>query len=325
MQYRTLGKTGIQAPLVAFGAGPVAALMTTAGENRSVEVVRRALDAGIDWFDTAATYGGGQSERSLGAALGELGARNAVHLATKVRLTEADLNDIPTAVRESLRGSLERLGVSKLTLLQLHNAITRRRGDEPTSVTADDVLRSGGILQAMQAMQQEGLVEHLGLTGLGQPEALREVIEPRQFATLQTPYNVLNPSAGEAVAEHFAEANYGNLFAACEQNNMGVFAIRVFAGGALAGQPPSTHTHKTQFFPLDLFERDRRRGEQLLSRLAPEADLREIALRFAWSHHAVTSAIVGFGEPSHIDDAVAAAEAGPLPPDVLQRIRTRGG
>src|SRR5207248_2350708 len=72
--------------------------------------------------------------------------------------------------------------------------------------------------------------------------------------------------------DDFAGTNYGNIIADCAEMQMGVFAIRVFAGGALLGQEPSAHTLKTPFFPLPLYERDRQR--------AGGADLKEAALRF---------------------------------------------
>src|SRR5690349_14023710 len=140
MQTRPLGKTGLHVPILAFGAGPVPGLMTTDDEGRRLAVVQRALEVGITWFDTAATYGEGRSEQNLGAALAELGAAERVHVATKVRLMPGDLGNIRDAVRTSFRGSLERLRLPRVTLLQLHNSITRRRRDEPTSITPEDVL-----------------------------------------------------------------------------------------------------------------------------------------------------------------------------------------
>src|SRR5688500_20209965 len=123
MQYRPLGNTGIQISAIAFGAGPISTLMVGSDANRQRSVVARASDAGINWFDTAATYGEGQSERSLGQALAELDATARVHVATKVRLMPTDLADIRGAVRRSFLGSLERLGLRRVTLLQLHNSV----------------------------------------------------------------------------------------------------------------------------------------------------------------------------------------------------------
>jgi aryl-alcohol dehydrogenase-like predicted oxidoreductase len=146
MIYRRLGKTDLRVPLVAFGAGPVPALMTggEGSDDSRVAVLRRALDLGVDWFDTAAGYGEGASERNLGESLARLEALDAVRIATKVRLAGDDFLDIATAVRRSVVASLERLRVTRVVLLQLHNAITLRRGDEAASISLDDVLDRAG-------------------------------------------------------------------------------------------------------------------------------------------------------------------------------------
>ena len=86
MEDRTLGGSGIQVSLVSFGAGPISGLMV--GQNRDAQcaAVERAVAAKINWFDTAASYGEGQSERNLGAALQAIKSSSDVGIATKVRL-----------------------------------------------------------------------------------------------------------------------------------------------------------------------------------------------------------------------------------------------
>lgn len=318
---RALGSTGLEVSVLAFGAGPVSGLLTGDDRSRQRAVLRRALDVGMNWVDTAATYGEGTSEANLGAVLGELGARDAVHLATKVRLTASQLDDVEQSVADSLEASLRRLGVERVTLLQLHNSITRERGDEPTSLSPHDVLRAGGVAEAMLRLRDAGRVAHLGLTGIGHGAALAEVIDSGRFATVQTPYNVLNPSAGRAVPVDFTEADYGDLCAVCARQGLAVFAIRVFAGGALAGADPSAHTYRTKFFPLDLYRRDQARAAWLAERLASEdISLREGALRFSLSHPQVGAAIVGFGSPEEIDEALQHVSRGPLAASVIERL-----
>src|SRR5438128_1117638 len=148
MDYRPLGTTGIQISAIAFGAGPVPALLTKPDQqDKQIDAVHCALENGINWFDTAATYGDGRSESFLGAALRELRAADQVHVATKVRLLAPDLDNIGAAVGTSFAGSLARLGIPRVTLLQVHNSITARRGDLPTSITPRDVLGPGGMLE----------------------------------------------------------------------------------------------------------------------------------------------------------------------------------
>src|SRR4051794_39714821 len=109
MEYRTLGKTGIQVSALSFGCGPISTLLVGDDEARQRAVIARAIECGVNWFDTAATYGNGQSEGNLGRVLEELNAASRVHVATKVRLTSEDLTDIRGAVRRSVDASLARL------------------------------------------------------------------------------------------------------------------------------------------------------------------------------------------------------------------------
>jgi aryl-alcohol dehydrogenase-like predicted oxidoreductase len=163
-------------------------------------------------------------------------------------------------------------------------------------------------------------VGQLGLTGLGEPAALAEVIGSGAFETLQIPYNLLNMSAGQTVASDVLDANYGNLISICGQRGMGVFAIRVLAGGALAGSPPSPHTLKTPFFPLELYERDLQRADALGAQLPTGLGREEAAVRFALSHPAIHSAIIGFAAPEQVAQAARFAAAGPLDPGCLARL-----
>ncbi len=321
MIFRSLGRTELNVSQVAFGAGPVSGLMTNSDVGRQCDVVRRAVECGINWFDTAAMYGAGQSEAALGNALRTLGVADEVHIATKVRFLPEHLADIAGHVRTSVRESLCRLGVERVTLLQLHNAITATREDEPTSITPDDVLKPGGVLEAFQTLRASGVVQHLGLTGIGQPEALRQVIDSGAFDTIQTPYHMLNPSSGRAMRATFADTDYGDIIRNCVRQRMGVFAIRVYAAGALADNRPSEHTLQTKFFPLDLYKSDVERSARLCDVLGCQRDeLIDVALRYAISHAGISAAIVGMGEPGHVDRAVNAMKAGPLSSETIDLI-----
>jgi aryl-alcohol dehydrogenase-like predicted oxidoreductase len=126
------------------------------------------------------------------------------------------------------------------------------------------------------------------------------VIRSGGFDTLQVPYNLLNPSAGSAESIPEGETNYGNIIFDCQEMNMGVFAIRVFAGGALLGQLPSDHTLKTPYFPLALYERDSLRAKKIEETNRNQTSMSERAIRFALAHPAITSAIIGLGSSSQV-------------------------
>jgi len=325
MLYRTLGRTWLRISAISFGAGPVSGWMAELPAQQQRAVIKRALEVGINWFDTAAGYGDGQSEDSLGEALGILGIPSEVHLATKVRYLPEHLNDIRGRTRGSFASSLERLRVKQVTLLQLHNSITAERGDEPTSITPKDVLGPGGVLEAFEELRSEGLVRFLGLTGIGQPAALREVVRSRAFDTMQVPYNLLNPSAGHPMPKTFPEANYGNIIEECAWQGMGVLAIRVFAAGALLGAPPSAHTLKTPFFPLALYQRDEQRAARLKALLGPACDLKSEAIQFVLGHPHVSSTLIGFREPQQVYEAVDFLSDRPYPAACLRTVLSAAG
>lgn len=304
MRFRPLGRTGISVSVIAFGAGPVSGWATLSDTRRQIETIRQAIDCGINWFDTAPTYSDGRSELALGQALTELNSQDRVHVATKVRLTDDAFRDLRGFIHRSVEASLQRLRRQNLTLLQLHNSVTAQRGDQPTSVTPQDVLDHGGVLETFDELRAAGVVQHLGLTGLGDPHSLKSVIDTGRFDTIQAPFNLLNPSTGQAMPADFPETDLGNLFLNCSAHRMGVFAIRVFAGGALAFREPSAHTRITKFFPLDLYERDRQRAEEIAKGLPRGQSVPEVALRFALGHPAVSAAIVGFGNTEEIRQAV---------------------
>jgi aryl-alcohol dehydrogenase-like predicted oxidoreductase len=316
---RSLGRTKLEVPSCSLGCGPIPQLMTGQRNERQVALLERALQQGIDWLDTAATYGDGSSEKNLGWSLAQLDGAQRMRVATKVRLMPDQLDDIATAVRASVERSLENLGIEKIVLLQLHNSITAERGDEPTSLTPDDILADGGILSAIRQLQDEGLVGWIGLTGLGQPAAIKRVVLSGQFDTIQVPYSLVNSTAGRAAGAGFDEADYGELIEPCAEQGMGVFVIRVFAGGALLGHPPAPHTYTTRFFPIDLYERDLARADRVRQNLAGD-EMDEVALRFALFHPQVNSAIVGMSEPEHVDRALVACEKGPLPDEHVERL-----
>jgi L-galactose dehydrogenase/L-glyceraldehyde 3-phosphate reductase len=318
MEFRVLGSTGISVSAISFGAGPVPALMTNAGQaDRQRETIRRAIEAGINWFDTAATYGDGESERSLGAALRKLGVLSRVHVATKVRVMPDQLGRIKENVKGSVYASLRRLQLGRITMIQLHNAITRHRGDQFTSITVNDVLGADGVLAAFRDLKAEGLVGHFGLTGLGDMKALTEVIRCGEFEAVQVCYNILNPSAAGRVPRGFEGEDYGGIIGTCAERKMGVIAIRVFAGGALAGQPPSAHTMKTRFFPLELYQRDLQRAARLAERLPSGMSLREAAVRFVLKNPDISTALVGFSSAEQVAEVVAFSRRGALPDALL--------
>ncbi|MFN5536396.1 MAG: aldo/keto reductase [Planctomyces sp.] len=306
MIQRRLGRTGLLVSEISFGAGPVSGLMTGTDTQQQLEVLRAAIHSGINWVDTAAGYGSGTSEKAVGAALRQLDPQQQIQVATKVRIHRSSGASIRQQITAGITASLSRLQRSHITLLQLHNAITEQPDQEPFSLTPEEVLGPQGVAAAFNELRQSGIITCCGLTGTGQPAALRKVLESEQFETLQIPFNRLNPSAGMPTAPDTVPTDYGNLLADCQRLDIGAFAIRVLAGGAVAGNPPSAHTLTTPFFPLDLYQHDLQKAQSLAA-AEPASHAVTEAIRFVLQHPAVCSAIIGFAQPHEVLQACTAA------------------
>ena len=120
MEQRTLGRTGLKVGVLGFGCGDVGGLIVRGTPAERERAVSRALDAGVNYFDTAASYGNGESERNLGATLRALRVRP--YVGTKLRVPP-EARDTAAAVTQSVDASLQRLGMEGVDLIQLHNPI----------------------------------------------------------------------------------------------------------------------------------------------------------------------------------------------------------
>ncbi|MBI1724254.1 MAG: aldo/keto reductase [Candidatus Tectomicrobia bacterium] len=312
MEYRTLGSTGLRISAVAVGCGNVGGLFTGDASDVQVEAVRRVVELGIVWFDTAPQYGAGRSEANLGRALEEAGARTA-QVSTKVRLAYEDLRDIAGAVRRSAEASLERLGLDRVALLQLHNRITEVRGTQREAVGVWDVLGRRGVLEALERLRGEGLCQATGFTALGETAALKVAVRSGGFQAAQVYYNLLNPTAGHPAPAGFPAQDYGCLLDEMAEQRMGALAIR-----ALADQPRPELPGPALSRGSD-FAEDRRRA----ATLAPlagrfEVPLARAALRFALADARVSAVLVGASDVTQMEEAVQALAEGSLPAAFLE-------
>src|SRR3984893_481397 len=123
MEMRAFGRTGLQVSILGVRRGAVGGLMVRGTAADQERAVARALEAGVNYFDTAVQYGNGESEKNLGRALANLKAANVI-VGTKVRLPSPDFRRIGDAVTRSLEGSLQRLGMERVDIFHLHNSIT---------------------------------------------------------------------------------------------------------------------------------------------------------------------------------------------------------
>jgi len=310
----------MQLSALGFGCGAVGGLMVRGDPVDQERTIARATAAGVNYFDTAVQYGSGESEKNLGRVLQKLKPANAV-VGTKVRLASGDFARIADAVATSLEGSLTRLCLDHVDIFHLHNAITETGGGEALSV--QQVL--GDVVPAFERLRQQGKTRFLGLTAIGDTAALHQMIDARVFDSAQVVYNMLNPSAAAGLPANYPAQDYGRLFDHTRAEGVGVVGIRVLAGGALSG---SVERHPIAGEPPEpigsamSYDADVARARRLMP-LVKEgfaANLTEAATRFALSHPAMGTILVGMATPQQFEDALAAVQKGPLPPTALDRL-----
>jgi len=315
MRYRTFGRTGLRVSELVFGGGWVGGVLIHQDDATKLKTLRRALEAGINWIDTAPAYGKTQSEQALGWLLKEVDS--APYLSTKVLLDTARLDDIAGQIESGVRESLQRLKRDRVDLLLLHNPI------EPTGVvgtlTPDQVLRTKGAAEALERIREKGLTRYIGFTALGDAASCRRVVESGRFDAAQVYYNLLNPSAARPMPKSWTGHDFGGVMAACKAQGTAVMAIRVFAAGVLATDV--RHGREVMITHGTEIAAEERRAERVFAQLGNAYGTRaQTALRFALTNPDLACAIIGLAEPAHLEEAIEGAQAGPLPPEALDKL-----
>ena len=306
--------------VLGFGCGAVGGLMVRGNPADQERAVARALEAGVNYFDTAPQYGDGESERNLGRLLEKLRPADAV-IGTKVRLPGSAQGSISAGVSSSLEASLQRLGLEAVDILYLHNAITVTEGAE--SLSSCQVLEE--VVPAFEKLRQQGKVRFLGFTAIGDTEALQKVIDARVFDGAQITYNMLNPSAAAALPPNYPAQDYGRLLDHAEAAGVGVVGIRVLAGGALSGSPERHPIASPPPIPIGsahTYDADLSRARRLTVIVEEgfASSLHEAAVRLAISHPAVGTILVGMATPEQFEQALDAVQRGPLQVAGLNRL-----
>jgi aryl-alcohol dehydrogenase-like predicted oxidoreductase len=308
MKTRRLGKTGYQVSEIGLGCWQLGEAFGPVNDQTAEDILQAADKAGVNFWDTADVYGGGQSERRIGAY-----SKSAdVKVATKLGRSGALFPDKYTkdGIRESLRGSAERLGVQSLDLAQLHCVPTQ-------------VLRDGAIFGWMDELEAEGLVKHWGAS----VETIEEgmiCLEQPGCATLQIIFNLFRQDAAKELLPKAAE------------KDVGIIVRLPLASGLLSGK----YDKNTRFDASDHrnFNRDGQafsvgetfsgvpfeRGVELVAELrglAPEAmPLSQFALRWILDHPEVSTIIAGVSKPAQLADNVAASEQKSLFPALMGKL-----
>lgn len=300
--------------------------MIRGSHEEQVQGVSRAIELGINYFDTASSYGDGLSETHLGRVLHELRPKDAI-VATKVTLRTEDLSDIRGAVQRSLKRSLSRLNRGSIDVFQLHTQIAlTRAGFRPGTLGVEDVIGPGGVADVFDEARSQGLIRFSGFTGLGKTEALHKIIASGRFDVVQAYYNLLNPSSGFSVPKGFVGNDFKLLIRRASENRMGVVVIRVLAGGALGGEE-ARQGHAAPSLGSSLteggdYQADADRAGKLQFLASGEIQsLPQAGIRFALMNKDVSTVLVGYSNIGQIGEAAGCSVEEPFPKGLIDKLR----
>ena len=309
---RPLGKTGLEISVLGYGAWGIGGSMWIgADDDESLCALRRAIELGVNFIDTAAGYGAGHSELLVGRVVRE--APDTVYVATKippknlqwpsragVHASEAFPADW---VIEQTEVSLERLGLERVDVQQFH-------------VWSDEWLDQGDWLDAIEELKRAGKIGAFGVSiNDHQPANAVQLVQSGHVDTVQVIYNVFDQSPED------------ELFPATEAANVGVIARVPFDEGSLTGRiRPDTEfpdgDFRNRYFGGDRKQQVWERAQAVAADTqVPVDELAEIALRFCVTHPAVATAIPGMRTVRNVERNVAALERGPLSEDQLAALR----
>ena len=311
MEQRTLGRTGLKVSVLGYGAGAVGGLFTKGDPKDQERAVARAIELGINYFDTAALYGNGESEKNLGRVLKALKAN--VIVGTKVRMAAEHRGKIAAAIAKGMEDSLKRMGRDSVDLMQLHNPLVARDNNDHLAI--DIALNE--VVPALQKLQKEGKTRFIGFSGVGETPALQKALDSRAFDTVQVVYNAVNPSAGGPMPPGVAGQDYGNLLQRAADRQVGTIVIRALAGGAMAGTE-ARHELAMQVVPPIGSGKDfaadvaRARTMEGAMRASGSSSLAEYGMRFVITNPNVHTMLIGYSTLDQLEQAAKAVAKGPL-------------
>ena len=315
MRYRTLGRTGLEVSELGYGAWGIGkGMWVGADDDASRNSLRRAIEQGVNFLDTALVYGDGHSEQLVGEAIRE--ATETVYVASKVPPKNRRW-PAPDGVRaedafpgdwivECTEQSLRSLGLDTIDVQQFH-------------VWSDEWVGQGDWLETIAQLKTEGKIRFFGVSiNDHQPENALALIASGVVDTVQVIYNIFDQTPAD------------ELFPAVLEANVGVIIRVAFDEGALTGKI----TPETEFPPGDFrnnyFGGSRKqevwdRIQAITSELEiPVERMAEIALRFCLSQPAVSTVIAGMRSLRNVDANAAAVEMGPLSARELEILSSHG-
>jgi len=306
MKARTLGRTRLKVSEVGFGAWAIGGnahgnSYGPTDDKVSLAAVRRAVELGCTFFDSADVYGWGHSEEILGEAL--QGHRDDVHVATKVGGDfyhgGVRMNFDPGYIAFALERSLKRLRTDHLDLYQLHNP--------PSDLMADPA-----TYEALDALKAENKILHYGVS-IHEPFEGALCIEAGKPDTLQIPLSI------------FRQEWIEDLLPAARKANIGIIAREPLGNGFLTGAIPDTARFPQgdirHHWPPQMIAARVKAARHLSFLPIDGRTLAQSALRFILSFPEVATTIPGAKTPAQAEENLGSSESPPLSPEEIARVR----
>lgn len=287
MNYRTLGRTGLRISEIGYGAWGIGKSgWIGASDDESLQALRRSIELGLNFIDTALGYGDGHSEKLVGQVVREQAAKGKdIYVATKIPPknsqwparagVSADETFTAEHVIACTERSLSHLGLETIDVQQFH-------------VWSDEWVGQGSWLEGVQKLKEQGKIRHFGVSiNDHQPENAIKLIETGVVDTVQVIYNIFDQSPED------------HLLPACEKHNVGVIVRVALDEGGLTGKVTSDTTFDEGDFRNHYFRGDRKqevfdRVQKIAADLGVSLEeMPEIALRYVLSHPAVSTVIPG--------------------------------
>ncbi|MCL4834287.1 MAG: aldo/keto reductase [Caldilineaceae bacterium] len=300
LSLRPLGDTGLQVTPLCVGGAPLGDMPETfaysAPEDQALATVRAAFASPINFLDTAAAYGNGESERRIGIVIAEMGGLpEGFVLATKGDrdLQTGDFSG--EQFKRSIEGSLQRLGLDHLQYVYIH---------DPEHSTFENVMGPGGPLEVLQSFKEQGVIGHIGMSG-GPINMLIRYVETGLFSAVETHnrYTLINRSAGP-------------LLDLCVKMGVAVVNAAPYGSGILAKGPDAYARYAYQDAPAEIVARTRQ-----LAAVCQEfgVPLIAAALQFSTRDPRVTTTVVGMTKPERVQQTIDLA-ALPIPEELWARL-----
>lgn len=292
MEYRTLGNTGLSVSMVSFGTSPLGDMFGPAPEETGVAAVHRALDAGVNFFDTSPFYGKGLAEQRLGKAL--RGSRDEVLVGTKAGRYDVDVFDhSPSRIRSSVEESLRLLGTDYLDILQLHDV---------EFVDMEPVLTDS--YAELVALRDEGKCRFIGMTGYPMATLQRVIGQTDVDVVLSYAHStLLDQCLGERLLPLAAEKGVGVINAAAVSLGLLTPGPLKITGIDHPAEPDVVNA-----------------AEAVKAICAARGvDVSFLANQFSIQRSGAATTVIGTVNPTHLESAVSAVDT-PIDEDLLTEV-----